>query len=380
MTTTQENITTIQAPVSVPVLVNTKEFTAELEWATRFVREKHIPILGNVMLRSQGARLEITATDLETAGITSVGGTFGDISVTVPAKLALKYLKKVSESEVTLSVTDSKLSIRHGDDSECTIDGMPVDSYPELPALPGDGVLLSGLTQAIPRAVIAISTEASRFTLNGALLELGESPKLVSTDGHRLSIASIGCDSTAPARAIIGKFALTELARLDEDSVMYGSDENYAHFVGLRRRIITRKLTGNFPDYQRVIPTPQHSATIETAALLKHGDRVALFADERSHAVKVRLADNKFTIAAALSEHGNARASVATTWEQPEWVSAFNWEYLQDFLALAPKKTAFDWLFKDNTHVCSDGKVIESRNAITMHVEGWDYVVMPMRD
>jgi DNA polymerase-3 subunit beta len=102
-------------------------------------------------------------------------------------------------------------------------------------------------------------------------------------------------------------------------------------------------------------------------ALKRHGERVALFADDRSHCVKLTLGDNKLTIEAGTADRGKATGSVATTWEQPEWVAGFNWNYILDFLRLAGSP-AVDLLFGDN------------ENKPVIFTSGdWKYCLMQMR-
>jgi DNA polymerase-3 subunit beta len=374
MTCTETTTATATVATTAAAIVNTKDFTREMEWTARFAdRKATIPILQNVAIRSTSGRIELTATDLETAGITSLEADGGDFATTVPASMMLKYLKKVTDAEIMLSVDGDNLTISHGDDAEVTINGMSLESYPVLPTMPRETLTIGGLAEALPRAITAISTEDSRFTLCGALLEVSKhASALISTDGHRLSLASVTAPKGASVRTMIPKFALSEMARLDVDSAEFATDENHAFFGLGKRTVITRKLTGNFPDWQRVMPRDYAGcATVDADAMRKHGDRVALFACERSHAVKFTLADNKLTISAAVADAGKARASVATTWERPEWASGFNWQYIADFLKLAPK-TAFDMRFA----LPADG---QNTQAASFDVDGWQYVVMPMR-
>jgi DNA polymerase-3 subunit beta len=375
MSTLAKDTTITAVRATAAATVNTKEFTKELEWAARFAEKKStIPILYNVALRCDGGSLRLTATDLETAGETSIPAD-GEFNVTVPAALALKYLKKISEPEITLSVNGENLVIKHGEDCGASINGLSLESFPELPTMPADMAVLSGLETALPRAIMAISALDSRFTMNGALLEIGTKTgsRFVSTDGHRLSLVGISADAAKPFRGVVPKFALSELARLGEDTALFASDENHVFFSNGNRTILSRKLSGNFPDYERVVPRAMAAcATIDAEALRRHGDRVALFADSRSHCMLFHLADNKLTISAEVVDMGKSRASVATTWERPEWSSGFNWEFVAEFLNLVPK-TAFDLRF--NLHPAGE----QNRTAVVFAVEGWQYVLMPMR-
>jgi len=179
--------------------VKTKDLLHELQWAKRFTETKHaVPMLTHVCLTAKNGVLDLVATDLEVSGVTRVWADPYEEeqawAVTIPPKLTIAYLQKVEDSTVDLTPTDARhLVIRHGDSGEASIVGMDADHYPVL-NVPTATMQLYGLDLAIPRVLFAISKEESRFTLNGALLELnGDKRQLVSTDGHRMSLHDVGC-------------------------------------------------------------------------------------------------------------------------------------------------------------------------------------------
>jgi DNA polymerase III subunit beta len=275
-----------------PITVNTKAFTRELEWCARFIERKTtIPILSNVLLRKSGELLYLTGTDLEIGAQTSIEADGPDFELTVPVHLLLKYLKKVDDLALLLvpnirlrptkegphiatcegqgtegcceapEVVSAGLRIQHGDEfATVEIEGMPAESYPCLPSRPLGSIEIGGLEAAIPRACIAICAEESRFTLNGALLDIqGETAQFIATDGHRLSVADAKVfdvewrlrNAAEPFRALIPKHALTELVRLG-DSAFLCRDKDHIFFTVGERTITSRILTGNFPDWERV--------------------------------------------------------------------------------------------------------------------------------
>ena len=354
--------------------LSVKALQTELQWVKSFIEKKTtIPILSNVLFEVSGKRLTLTATDLELAGVTSVEGCgIGDWAVAVPVGKLIQYLGKVDEEEITLAATDNNwLTVTHGS-SKTTIAGMSKESYPELPAAPDTQVTLRNLPLAIARTSFAISPEESRFTLNGALLEVDADGKarLIATDGHRLSFAPVQArGNTERVRALIPKKALTEAARMDEDCALSVNDDHV--FLSWRqRRIVTRKLKGNFPDYQRVMPEdfPSH-VMIPVKSTRKTLDRVALYADERSRAVQFRIANGKLTIFASSVETGESEGTVAV---QPGGgdnllTIGLNADYVNDFLSRTDVQfAAYCWHDKKSGSQFMTG-------------DGWRYVVMPMR-
>jgi DNA polymerase-3 subunit beta len=334
----------------------------------------------------------LTATDLEVAGITSVEVDGGrDFEITVPVAQLLKYLRKVEESEITLfpkcrrvqphpigkgeeGPLEPEIEVAHGiiiehSDASLSIDGMSSESYPELPKTPAVQFEIGGLEKAIPRTLVSISKEQSRFTLNGALLDVcAKSARFISTDGHRLAIVDAELiDPTEKMRVLIPQTALAELARLG-DCAGVSANKDHVFFTRGERTILARKLTGNFPDWERVVPKSfKYQVELQNEPLRKLIDRVALFADERSRTVHVAI-NGAFELSARCE--GNA-VSGRVPFAGPKFAypyeSGFSAPYLLDFL----KSSAEDSV------TLSFGKASE---AVAFACPGYQYVLMPMRE
>src|SRR5262249_31868216 len=148
------------------------------------------------------------------------------------------------------------------------------------------------LSAMISRTIFAISTEESRFTLNGALLVLRKGGLvMVATDGHRLAMTESTAELpgvTGSFRALLPRQAMGELQKLAGEvdpaaQVKFSGDENHLFFQLGERLLLSRKLTGNFPDYERVLPKDQpHSLALNRDELRGAIERVAQFSDERS--------------------------------------------------------------------------------------------------
>jgi DNA polymerase-3 subunit beta len=382
--------------------VQVSALRSELEWASRFVEKKAtIPVLTAVLLRQQDNRLFLTATDLEIGGLTSLPASGDDFAYAIPPRDLLAYLKRVEEPEVILEpviqpgqplvgphvegcdgvsgtpgccepVTDLTLSltIRHGDNS-VDINGYESTQFPQLPAAPTDMISLSGLEKAVPAALISISKEVSRFTLNGALLYIDKTQtSLISTDGHRLSLVDIHSDArpSKPLTALIRARGLSEAERLG-DSVSFGADADHVYFVQGTRTVVSRKLTGNFPDWQRVIPKDYpYTVGVQVEALKKAADRLKLFADDRSHAIAFSVGD-KMELRAEDTGRGKAAAAIPIiapgAFAYP-FGSGLNASYLLDFLRQSGADYVSLAFRKPSEAFCLDAP-------------GWKYVLMPMR-
>ncbi len=348
-------------------------------------RKTTIPILSNVLLEVSGERLTMTATDLE-LGIrcsaparTKSGG-----AGTIPAKKLLEYVRLLPDSDVNFKFSDNHWASLTCGRSRTRIAGMSRESYPELPQMPEALAQLpiGLLASMISKTIFAISAEESRFTLNGALLLLRDrTVTVVATDGHRLALVECEnpLDSPANYKALLPRKAMAELLKLASDTedktapVDFAGDDNHLFFQLGPRLLISRKLTGNFPDFERVLPkSHSHTVEVDRDELRASIERVSQFSDERSRAIKVRFGDNEATLHSSLSESGESEESLAVEYGGPTVEIGFNAQYLLEFLRAVPEaKVAFH--FKD----------AQSAGELSPGGEGVDYkyryVVMPMR-
>jgi DNA polymerase-3 subunit beta len=353
---------------------------------TQGVVEKRttIPILSNLLIEASQDRVQFTATDLELAvrcGCPAQVKKSG--SGTIPAKRFLDYVRLLPDADVQIKFLDNQwVSIVCGR-SRTRIAGMSRESYPELPEMNDKlaEIPAAQLASMIQQTIFAISAEESRFTLNGGLMLLKpESLVMVSTDGHRLAMVErpMPLGPGASYRALLPRKAMTELLKLSaeaaEDSVFqFGATDNHLFFQLGDRLLISRKLTGNFPDYERVLPKDQpNSIVIGRDEFRSTLERVAQFSDERSHAVRIRIEPGEVKVHSSLSETGESEESLTTSYDGPATEIGFNAFYVLEFLrACAESEVRFR--FKD------------AANAGELQPAGEDvnytyrYIIMPMR-
>jgi DNA polymerase-3 subunit beta len=348
-------------------------------------RKTTIPILSNVLFEASGESLVLTATDLElgvrcSAPVQVKSGGAG----TMPAKKLLDYVRLLPDGEVTFKFAENHWATVTCGRSRTRIAGMSRESFPELPQMPETLVELpiGLLASMISKTIFAISAEDSRFTLNGCLLMIKDrAVTMVATDGHRLSMVECEnpLDSPANYKALIPRKAMVELTKLAADSsdrnaaVSFSGDENHLYFELGTRLLISRKMTGNFPDFDRVLPKA-HSQTVQLDRdeLRAAIERVSQFSDEHSRAIRLRFAENEATLHSSNSESGESEESLSVEYGGPTVEIGFNAQYLLDFLrAISESKVAFH--FKD----------AQSAGELSPDGEGVDYkyryVVMPMR-
>jgi len=341
-----------------------------------------IPILSNVLLEARGDRLYLAATDLELGMRTSCPAKVKkEGSGTIPARKLLDYVRLLPDADITVKFAENHWASLTCGRSRTRIAGMSRESFPELPPMPETvaRIGVKQLTAMITRTMFAISMEESRFTLNGALLLLGDKGlTMVATDGHRLAYTHSNGGGQGAYRSLVPRKAMTEIVRLadgaaDDTQAGFSGDDNHLFFEFGVRLLITRKLTGNFPDYDRVLPQDNTNiATVSKDEAKAAIERVAQFADERSRAIKVRFGAGEILISAASLETGDSEESIPAEYAGPELEIGFNAQYLLDFLRAVPQEQVL-FSLKDQK---SAGELQPSG---TEPRDEYRYVVMPMR-
>src|SRR6516164_4543075 len=326
--------------------VSKSDLVRELSLSQGVVEKKTtIPILSNVLLEAADDRITLTATDLELGIRCSCAARVKKEGAgTVPARKLLDYVRLLPEGDVNMKFLDNHWASITSGRSRTRIAGMSRESFPELPQMPEPiaEVPVKTLASMIARTSFAISMEESRFTLNGALLLMRpEGLTMVATDGHRLAFvqASPGESGTTDKafRALIPRKAMGELVKLGDDAgegakAIIAGDDNHLFFQVGHRLLITRKLTGNFPDYERVLPKDHPlMARLDKGEIRSAIERVAQFADERSRAIRVQFTRGEVNICAVSEKQGKREEPAPRESRGPDIKFAFKAQHLLVF-------------------------------------------------
>jgi DNA polymerase III subunit beta len=383
-----------QGAASMEISVSRQDLLRELS-ATQSVVERKttIPILSNFLLEAGPGeaggvdRLTITATDLDQSIRTSCPAKVKKPGAcTIPARKLFDYVKLLPDGEISIKLMENHwVQIRSGR-SNTKMVGMARANFPQVAEFPETGLTqipAASIKAMIAKTIFAISNEESRYTLNGALLILkAESLSMVATDGHRLSHIEKSGESLAnisgEKRTLIPRKALAELQSLladsDDTSLDFYDDEHTLFFRLGHRVLTTRKLTGQFPNYEAVLPRDNSKfVVVRSEELMGSIQRVAQFADERSGAIKIRLEQNEMKISSSSTESGESEDTIETPYNFDAIVVGFNSAYLIDFLRAAGTNGEVRLEFKD------------AQSAGQMRPEDpvddfkYRYVIMPMR-
>jgi len=367
--------------------VSKTDLVRELSLSQGVVEKKTtIPILSNVLVEASGDRIHLTATDLELGIRSSCPARVKKPGAgTIPAKRLLDYVRLLPDADLEVKLQENQWASLVCGRSRTRIAGMSRESFPELPQMPDvlAQIPVGLLASMISKTIFAISMEESRFTLNGSLLLLkNNSLGMVATDGHRLAMVENTVDLpgvTAPFRALLPRKAMGEILKLAQDSspeanIQFSGDENHLFFQLGDRLLLSRKLTGNFPDFERVLPKDHPpSVVLDREELRKSVERVAQFSDERSRAVRMKVHEGELHIHSSLSETGESEESLPVEYDGALVEIGFNAGYMLDFLrATTEAQVAFH--FKD-AH--SAGELRPAGDAAANYK--YRYVVMPMR-
>jgi DNA polymerase-3 subunit beta len=309
-------------------------------------RRNTIPILSNVLIEAQASgAMRLMATDLDLqidetipAAVDQPGAT------TISAHTLFDIVRKLPEgSQVELTAAEGRITVVAGR-ARFTLSTLPRDDFPviaegELPTtfeLPAET-----LKQIIDKTRFAISTEETRYYLNGIYIHVSEDSMLraAATDGHRLARVTVACPDGAEAMpgVIVPRKCIAELRKLlDEvDGSVGVSLSNSKIRFDLGQAILTSKLIdGTFPDYSRVIPTGNDKILkIDPKSFMEGVDRVSTIATEKTRAVKMALDRDKVTLSVTSPENGGAVEEVPGEYVAAGFEIGFNSRYLMDILA-----------------------------------------------
>ncbi len=308
-------------------------------------RKTTVPILGHILLETLGNNLVLTATDLDVSlrsrceAQVRVGG-----ALTISARKLFEIVRLAPPGSIIhiKSVAEGDWVEIGYDRSRFKVAALARSNFPEIGEAEGQLIRMDATTvrRMIGSCVFAITQEESRYTLSGALAVITPSDlSLVTTDGHRLVVVQrdVGMDiDQEEIRVLIPKKALVELVKLlgeADGDIEFRSGERRISFGIGSRLLISRILSGEFPNYKMVIPQGNslvaHLNTLGFTGALR---RVAVVSDQDAPAVEVSLSEGLVKLACQNSNGERAAEAMETTYDGPPVVIGFNVNYLLDFV------------------------------------------------
>jgi DNA polymerase-3 subunit beta len=322
-----------------------------------------LPVLGNVLLATEGGQLKLAATNLELTVVCWVGAKVEEEgAITLPARLLQDYVGLLSAGEpLELDLKAKKAHLSCGR-FEANISGIDAEEFPAIPSVSG-GISMKipapRLKEAINQVVFAAAPDDSRPVLAGVLMTVaGGKLTLAAADGFRLAVRKVDLgDAEIPDLSmIVPAKALTEVARgLPSDDeveveIAVTADQSQVLFRHQQAEVISRLIEGQFPDFQRIIPRDAKTrVTLQTADFLRATKAAQVFARDNSMIVRLNLvpaeggdeAVGHVTVAATSAEIGDNSGDVDASVEGEAMQVAFNGRYLRDALEALDAQQAF---------------------------------------
>lgn len=341
-----------------------------------------LPILSNVLLRAANNKLEFTATDLDVSICCSVEAKVKKPgATTIPVKKFFGIVRELASPEIELEVDEKHAcSVRAGA-SFYKILGLSADEFPPIHSLKDDKKITvpqEKLKGMLRKTSFAISTDESRYVLNGIFISLKEHKMtMVATDGRRLALVDEEVDIPVNSQNefIIPTKAVNELNRLlvDKGDVELKLSENQVALTlnddkGFSILLLSKLVEGNYPNYRQVIPNEtKERIALPREELLAAVRRAQIMTSDKANSVKMTVALNNLAITANSPEVGEARESMAINYKGKEMAIAFNPAYIVEPLAALTEDEVFL-------------ELIDELSPGVLKINGpFLYVVMPMR-
>ena len=369
------------------VTVERAELLKSLGHVHRVVERRNtIPILANVLIKADKGKLSLKATDLDlevTDGIAAEVSPGG--ATTVPAHMFYEIVRKLPEgAQIVIEGSGDRavLSIRAGR-SRFTLQTLPESDFPDLGRRRDDPFLQAAaadLKRLIDKTQFAISTEETRYYLNGIYLHTAGTAKAatlraVATDGHRLAQVELPLPEGAAGMPgiIVPRKTVAEVQRLietGEGEVAIELSAGKIRFT-IGNVVLTSKLIdGTFPDYGRVIPANNDkSLVVDKKDFEAAVDRVSTVSSERGRAVKLSITGGRLVLSVTNPDSGSATEEIEVEYDSDPLDIGFNSRYLLDIAAQIEGEVAVLKLADPGSPT-----LIQDKDA-----KGALYVLMPMR-
>ncbi len=315
-----------------------------------------LPILSNLLLRAGEDSLRVVAYDMEVGAQSAVPIEVSEEgAITVPARMLVDVVAGLPDATIEMHSEDRAILELTCGRSEYTINGLPAEEYPALPEVSGDvsfEMTQAGMRDLIRATIFASSTDETRAILTGVLVKRGEDGvQMVATDSYRLAVKTASRGSMKAEsgneqwQVIVPARALQELNRMldpgdEETGVKVSVAEQQIRFEVGPYVLISRLIEGQFPNYERVIPTEtERTIVVNREDLQAAIKRAAIVARAEASKLVFRAQAGVLTITAESGDVGRAHEELAAQVEGEEIQIAFNAEYLSDVLSVISSDT-----------------------------------------
>ena len=367
-------------------VISTQELNYLISKCINVVSQKAtIPILSNLLIEAKDGELRITATDLivgircfTEAKILEEGAT------TVPAKRLAQLVRELTAVNVEVTTNSNEVTEIVADSSRFKLHGMSKNEFPALPDLEGAvkfNVKQSELKDMLFRTAFTVSREDNRYALTGVFLQIDNGQAtFVGTDGKRLArtLLPIEIDNSYKGNFIIPLKAVEEILKnlMEEgESTFYLMHDKIA-VEATNCTLITKLLSGDYPDISRVIPEKSEVAIpLHREELMSLLRQVSLFTAEDNHSVRFSLSDGEIRLSANTMEVGEGKVSMPANYNGPKLDIAFNPSFFLDILRHSKEEIVTMGI----SDAYNPGIIIDKEMAVASSAASPLFVLMPMR-
>lgn len=334
-----------------------------------------LPILANVLIKTENNRLSLSATNLDIAITHYIGAKVSDGgSITVPARLMQDFVGSLPEGVINLDLQETKLHVTT-EKYNSVVNGIMADDFPVMPAISeGKTWKLPAVEfkKALQQVVFAASNDETRPVLTGVLLQTFEGElRMAATDSYRLAEKKLG-KNKEEVNLLIPASSMQDLLRVLGDAdgdVTVTHDEQQILFQVNDVELVTRLVEGKYPDYKKLIPEKFASeATLKRADLVNVTKVSSLFARESAGSVTIELEDGKLSIRSVASQLGENTASADAKVTGPGSIT-LNSRYLLD---------ALNVLSGDEVTFGFNGK-LEPTRLLDPATPDYQHIIMPLK-
>jgi DNA polymerase-3 subunit beta len=335
-----------------------------------------LPVLGNILVRADGERVQLTASDLAMTVMASMpavvakGG-----ATTLPARRLAAIARETAGSEIELETNEREVTTLRSASAVFHLNGIAAEDFPALPKIADARTFTMErevLRSMLQRTSYAASSDESRQVLNGVLMAFRDGRlTVVATDGRRLAMVEQEVEMTKDAaELIVPTKAVSEIILMldGQGPVTLNAMANMLAVDAGDTVLYSRLVEGTFPNYRQVIPGQcEERIALERESFMNAVRRVALLTNETNNAVKLTIGRNKIDITAQTPDVGEAKESVPVKYSGKDVTVSFNPGFITDAL----KNLVADQVYLEFNDETSPG-VIKTD-------EPFLYVIMPMR-
>lgn len=317
--------------------------------ASRSISTKvQLPILANILLKTDQNRLQISATNLETGIVLWLGAKIiGEGEISIPAKTLSEIVSSLSAGTIDLETEGNNLKLS-SDRYNAVLNGIPASEFPKFPSVSEESLMAfpsEKLIEGINQVAFAAAADEGRPVLTGVLLKIEEKKlSLIATDGYRLSVKVIETESQIKETKslLLPAKTLMEVGRIIADSkteggqiiqVGHAKEQNQTIFVFPEIKLFSRVIEGEFPDYEKIIPkTSSLKVILDKEEFNRAVKLVSVFAKDSSNIIRFKINKESMEISANSPQVGENKFSLGAKIEGEEMEIAFNFRFLQGFL------------------------------------------------